>query len=286
MTRGLKRVRERRTDALAQVGWQQLEALLASHYAAQGYDVEHCGTGAAGARFDGGVDLRLRRGDATVLVQVKHWNACKVPHNDVHQLLGVMVNEGATGAILVTSGEFTQAAMDAARRHGHVQLVDGDELRALLGAAVDGLPCAPARSRASEVAEAAAGRPPSRPRPDAKSARQAERRSTLVWLAITVLGMLLFLVLIRGVFEKTRWTAGPGPSESAAQTPPWPGFARPADEIARATPDRGEAACLDGTGEGCGTGPRNVEMSAAERRLQQQRADEAMRVIEASTPEM
>jgi len=57
-----------------------------------------------GSRYDGGIDLKLRRGDEYVVVQCKHWNAKQVPHNDVHQLLGVMLSESATGAIFVTSG--------------------------------------------------------------------------------------------------------------------------------------------------------------------------------------
>lgn len=130
---GLKRVRTRRNDALAAEAWDRIEALLAEHYRRQGYQVEHCGTGGRGTRFDGGVDLRLHRGSEAIVVQCKHWNAYKVPHNDVHQLLGIMVNEQATGAILVTSGEFTKAAIEAAGRHGHVTLVDGDELREMLG---------------------------------------------------------------------------------------------------------------------------------------------------------
>src|SRR3546814_5441013 len=97
------------------------------------YDVEHTGTGASGTKFDGGIDLKLRRGAEYVLVEAKHWNAFQVPHNVVHQLLGVMVNQGATGAIVVTSGEFTKAAIEAATRHGHVQLIDGAELRQMLG---------------------------------------------------------------------------------------------------------------------------------------------------------
>src|SRR3546814_11101965 len=60
------------------------------------YDVEHTGTGASGTKFDGGIDLKLRRGAEYVLVEAKHWNAFQVPHNVVHQLLGVMVNQGAT----------------------------------------------------------------------------------------------------------------------------------------------------------------------------------------------
>lgn len=132
MRHGLKHVSRRRNDALAQVKWDRLEHLLADHYRAQGYDVDHVGTGGAGGRFDGGIDLKLRRGAEYIVVQVKHWNAYKVPHNDVHQLIGLMVNEAATGAIFITSGEFTKAAIEAGTRHGHVQLVDGQELRELL----------------------------------------------------------------------------------------------------------------------------------------------------------
>lgn len=133
MARGLKPVKARRDDALAREAWDRLESLLCDYYRRQGYDVEHCGTGGRSTRFDGGVDLRLRRGLETIVVQCKHWNAYQVPHNDVHQLLGIMVNEGASGAILVTSGEFTKAAIEAAGRHGHVELVDGDDLREMLG---------------------------------------------------------------------------------------------------------------------------------------------------------
>lgn len=138
MRDGLKRVRERRNDVLAGEGWARLEQLLADYYRRQGYDVEHCGTGGRASRFDGGVDLRLRRGSDIIVVQCKHWNAYKVPHNEVHQLLGIMVNEQASGAILVTSGEFTKAAIEAAGRHGHVQLVDGDDLREMLGPQIGG----------------------------------------------------------------------------------------------------------------------------------------------------
>jgi hypothetical protein len=130
---GLKRVRKRRNDALAGEAWDRVERLLADYYRRDGYAVEHCGTGGQGERFDGGVDLRLRRDGKVTVVQCKHWNAYKVPHNDVHQLLGIMVNEGASSAILVTSGEFTKAAIEAAQRHNHVQLVDGDDLREMLG---------------------------------------------------------------------------------------------------------------------------------------------------------
>ena len=126
---GLKNVRSRRDDALTRVGWGQFESLLATYYRGQGYQVEHVGTGGTRARFDGGIDLKLRQGAQYILVQCKHWNAKQVPHNDVHQLLGIMVNEGATGAILISSGEFTKAAIEAATRQGRVQLGDFGPVR-------------------------------------------------------------------------------------------------------------------------------------------------------------
>jgi restriction system protein len=129
----LKPVKHRQADALARVSWQDFERLLADHYRELGYEVEHQGTAANGARSDGGIDLRLRRGGELLLVQCKHWRAMQVPHNDVHQLIGIMDNEDATGAILVTSGEFTPAAIRAAGKKGRVQLIDGAAARVMLG---------------------------------------------------------------------------------------------------------------------------------------------------------
>lgn len=129
----LKRVSRKRDDALARTDWAEVERLLAKHYSYGGFEVDHCGTGSRVSRYDGGIDLKLRRDEEFIIVQCKHWNAMKVPHNDVHQLIGLMINEGATGAILITSGEFTRAAIEAATKQGHVQLVDGDKLRQMLG---------------------------------------------------------------------------------------------------------------------------------------------------------
>jgi hypothetical protein len=145
----LKNVRNRRDDSLSRVRWDDFESLLATYYRDQGYQVEHVGTGRTGGRFDGGIDLKLRKDDQYILVQCKHWNAKQVPHNAVHELLGIMVNQGATGAILVTSGEFTKAAIEAATRQGHVQLIDGEELRAMLG------PVAEPRALTSDFLDAA-----------------------------------------------------------------------------------------------------------------------------------
>lgn len=130
----LKQVKQRRTDALSRVGWEEFEVLVADHYRALGFDAEHVGTAGTGRRFDGGIDLKLRRGDEFLIVQCKHWNARQVPHNPVHQLLGLLTTtRGATGAILITSGEFTPHALRSAAQNPAIQLIDGDAIRRLLG---------------------------------------------------------------------------------------------------------------------------------------------------------
>jgi len=125
----LKPNRTRWNDALSRVDATRFEALIADHYRAEGWSVDHVGAGATGRKYDGGIDLKLRRGDAYVIVQCKRWTAKQVPHNDVHQLIGVMLTEHATGAVLVTCGEFTHAALVAASRQPSVQLVDGERVR-------------------------------------------------------------------------------------------------------------------------------------------------------------
>lgn len=123
-------------DALARVDPARFEQLLADYYRGCGWHVEQVGADFTGQRYDAGFDLQLRREDAYVVVQCKRWKAFKVPHHEVHELHAIMVNEAATGAIYVTSGEFTEAAIEAARRSGHVELVDGDMLRTMLDPAV------------------------------------------------------------------------------------------------------------------------------------------------------
>jgi hypothetical protein len=140
---GLKNNRHRHDDALSRIDHREFERLVGAFYRGRGWQVEYTGTGSTAQRFDGGVDLVLRRDDELVLVQCKHWNVKQVPHNPVHELLGIMVNRGATGAILITSGEFTRAAIEAATRNGHLRLIDGHDLRDMLGELPEPVPQPP-----------------------------------------------------------------------------------------------------------------------------------------------
>lgn len=136
MSAASRAVRYRHDDALTRVTWDEFERLIADHYRRHGYAVEHTGTLSRRHRKDG-IDLTLRSGVETILVKCKHWPAQQVPHDDVHQLIGVMHTEGATGAIVVTSGEFTQTAVETGAKFRHVRLIDGMGIRAMLGQVVE-----------------------------------------------------------------------------------------------------------------------------------------------------
>ncbi|NDK37551.1 restriction endonuclease [Pseudoxanthomonas gei] len=198
---GLKNVRNRRDDALTRVDWKQLEKMLADHYRRQGWSVDHVGTGASRSRFDGGVDLKLRRGGEYVLIQCKHWNAKQVPHNAVHELLGLKINQNATGAIVITSGEFTQAAKDAAAREGHVQLIDGDALRAMLGPLPE-TSTSPAdldRTRRPDCL----GQDKTARRPVSGQLNKKPSLEPLVRLGVGIIALVILVQCVPGYFRKT-----------------------------------------------------------------------------------
>jgi len=110
------------SDPLASLSWYEFELLVGQYFRQLGYRVEETKTGA-----DGGVDLRVKDGAALYLVQCKLWKANKVPVTVVRELFGVMVAEGAAGAIVVTSAEFTADAKAFAKDKAIV-LVNGRDL--------------------------------------------------------------------------------------------------------------------------------------------------------------
>ena len=144
MRPGMQSVRHRHDDALSRVTWGAFEHMVAEHFRRQGYRVEHTGPGDVRNFTDGGIDLKLHREQELVVVQCKHWNSFQVPHNDVHQLIGAMHTVEATGAIVVTSGEFTATAMEAAAKFRHIRLIDGKTIRAMLGPIAEPVVDAPA----------------------------------------------------------------------------------------------------------------------------------------------
>ena len=114
-------------EALSDMTWRQFEMLVGEFYRRQGYQVKELG----GSGPDGGADLILKKDGEKLLVQCKQWKAYKVGVKPVRELLGVMVDAGAAGGIVVTSGEFTQPARNFAR-NSNIQLVNGSELHTMI----------------------------------------------------------------------------------------------------------------------------------------------------------
>jgi restriction system protein len=121
-----------RQDGVAGLSWQKFELLIGELYRRQGYEVEVC----AADGSDGGVDITLRRGGQTTLVQCKHWKVYRVGVAAVRELFGVLTAEKADQAVLVTSGRFTPDAVAFAAGKP-IHLKDGEALRAEIEASKD-----------------------------------------------------------------------------------------------------------------------------------------------------
>lgn len=112
---------------LQDMTWQEFEMLVAEAFRLEGYAVAERAQGGA----DGGVDVVLRKGSEKYLVQCKQWRAMKVSVVTLRELYGVMAAEGAAGGFVVTSGHFTEDALEFARGR-NLRLIDGDKLFAMI----------------------------------------------------------------------------------------------------------------------------------------------------------
>jgi restriction system protein len=112
-------------ESIRRLSWQEFERLLGEFYRLQGYEVRQRG----GPVADGGADLELHRGDEKLLVQAKHWKTWVVKLPQLRELWGAVADEHADGAILVTSGSFSN---DARRwtEGKNLALIDGRQLAA------------------------------------------------------------------------------------------------------------------------------------------------------------
>jgi restriction system protein len=144
-------------DAINAMSWQEFEMLVGEAFRLQGYKVTEPGGGGA----DGGVDLVLRRGTETFLIQCKQWKAFTVGVSVVRELYGVMAAQGAAGGFVITSGRFTADARAFAEGR-NVKLIDGPKLLGLIQQANR----AP---KAGASPTAAAGDPVARPASSADS---------------------------------------------------------------------------------------------------------------------
>jgi len=114
-------------EEIRKLDWRDFERLVGEAFRRKGYTRHERGQNGP----DGGVDLELFRGSDKILVQCKHWKTGKVGVGTVRELFGVMVAEGASDAIFVTSGQYSREAWLFAKDN-NLALFDGPRLIELL----------------------------------------------------------------------------------------------------------------------------------------------------------
>jgi restriction system protein len=109
-------------DSISNISWKEFEDLVAEAYRRKGYVVTETAGGA-----DGGVDIILKKGTEKILVQCKQWKMKKVGVKLVRELYGVVIAEGASEGVVISSGIFTREARTFARGKP-LELIDGEGL--------------------------------------------------------------------------------------------------------------------------------------------------------------
>jgi hypothetical protein len=77
---------------------------------------------------DGGVDIIIQKGGRRDIVQCKHYFNRGVGNNHVRDMTGAKHDFGAGNAYLLTSGFFTQPAIDLASRNAGIHLWDQKQI--------------------------------------------------------------------------------------------------------------------------------------------------------------
>ncbi len=110
-------------DGLNQMSWAQFERMVSETLRRMGYQVVENGGGGA----DGGIDLHATKAGQRYIVQCKQWRTYRVGVAVVREHFGVITAERAAGGLIITSGRFTQDAIDFAAGKP-ITLVDGAQL--------------------------------------------------------------------------------------------------------------------------------------------------------------
>jgi restriction system protein len=106
-------------EVIDTMSWHDFEQLTAAVFRKEGFDVQDTNDGP-----DGGVDLVLKKGGETYLVQCKHWRTYKVGVKVIRELYGVIASTGAAGGFVVTAGVYTHEARVFAENI-QIDLIDG-----------------------------------------------------------------------------------------------------------------------------------------------------------------
>ena len=119
--------RQQNLESIRALPWRQFEELVAEAFRREGFTVMENVYGGA----DGGVDIRLRKGRESYLVQCKNWRKRSVSVSTGREMFGVLAAESAGGVFIVCSGTFTADAVRFAVGKP-ISLVDGGKLMTMI----------------------------------------------------------------------------------------------------------------------------------------------------------
>jgi restriction system protein len=114
-------------ESVRSLSWKEFEWMVAEAYRRMGYAVDH----SVGGGADGGIDVVLRKGAETVIVQCKQWKVFSVGAPIIREIFGLLAHHQASRAIVITSGKFTADAQAFASGKP-IELVDGPALLRLV----------------------------------------------------------------------------------------------------------------------------------------------------------
>jgi restriction system protein len=113
-------------DSINALSWKEFEELVAEAYRRQGFRVIENGFGP-----DGGVDVKLIKGNQTTLVQCKQWRSKNVGVAVIREMFGVMTAESASKVVIICCGGFTRDAASFADNKP-IELIGGTELLSIV----------------------------------------------------------------------------------------------------------------------------------------------------------
>jgi restriction system protein len=101
--------------------------LVGEAFRRQGYAVRETGLGGA----DGGIDLILNKNGKATLVQCKQWKNQRVDVKVVREMLGLLIDQGASAVKIVAIGDYTEEAKRFVIGKP-IELINGDVLLSMV----------------------------------------------------------------------------------------------------------------------------------------------------------
>lgn len=163
-------------ESLRAMSWREFEMLVGEAFRRRGYVIQETGLGGA----DGGIDLIMRKGGQTILVQCKQWKTQRVDVKIVREMYGLLAHHGASEVKIVAVGDYTADAQCFAQGKP-IDLIHGEALLAMVREGQTPSPPRTPKTTNSHVVSAAAdsahAAPPVCPKCGGAMIRRSNRRT-------------------------------------------------------------------------------------------------------------